>query len=159
MKKYFLAVFSAITVVAFLSSCTPKPAEMILGKWQWVKYSSPQYDAQMKQIDEMAASTDSMVAMQGKMMKEKIEANMSRIGENTMEFQKEGKMINTFVRGESMENEEGTYKISEDGKTLSLIDKTGREDKFDLTKLTKDEMSIHIANPQAEMTIDLKKAK
>ncbi len=112
LKNIFTGIL-LMSAMAFVS-CKGKPKDMIVNKWKATDITG----------GDMASMPDS------------IKKNL--ISAISIEFTKDGKY--TAVSGG--ENENGTYTISEDGKSISMTGKSGTAEESTIEEITKSKLVI-----------------
>jgi hypothetical protein len=125
MKSIKNTFYALIASFVLLASCKSNPKDLIANKWQ---------------------VTD--VKVEGTEVTESDLAVMKTV---VMEFTKDGKLT---VNGTGV-NESGTYTVSEDGKTFTSTNSTGKTTTNEIQKLTSDDLVVR--DPQSKVTITMKK--
>jgi len=96
-------------------------------------------------IDDMDASA--MIAKLPKeeqeKMKKSMEENKSKIkGNMIFDFKADGKVTNIIKDGKQEIKSDGTWTLSDDGKTLTTIDDKGKKSEVNVLKLTEDALEL-----------------
>lgn len=141
MKLINAFLFSALTVV--LVACGGSAKDNLVGKWQ---VSDIDMSAMMESVpEEQKAFMESMLPMMEEAMKSM-----------TMEFSADGKVITkSSMMGQETE-EEGTWTLSDDGKTLSF-DNEGKEQTMEITELTANKMVVNIKEDETTFSMTFEK--
>ena len=135
MKKTILISILLTTIV--FSSCslfkntTKKIEKKLIGKWEFVNIKSP--DMTVEQQRELESY-----------IKEALKGSYLRIDADK-----------TFVMKMKDENQDGEWKVSEDGKELTLAD----ELTFVIDELTEDVLTITTKNDKKKLTMYLERAE
>jgi hypothetical protein len=125
MKKLLVLLFIASSV--FISCNNSKPKDLIVKKWRVTDISVP-----------------------GQVLPDSVK---NSIKQGTMEFTKDGKLALT---GMGMGGDKsGTYTLSEDGKTLTVVT-NGQTEVNDVTELSKSKLIIHDKTNSSTLTAEPK---
>lgn len=125
--KHLLIVFISILAV----SCKSDPKELIVKTWT------------IEDIDVSAAMTK--VPQESREMFKKSFADMvtKLKGKATNEFLADGKFKSYQLNYmNEWENQEGTWALSEDNKTLTITPKNGKPEEYTIVELTDDKLSF-----------------
>ena len=171
MKKLFYSLV-VVALISILTSCTPKPAELILGSWKLDKVevenleelAQIQLDFQKGQADEQIASLNEQIEMEENeelkiAIQEQLDAQTAAKEELTLEsLLKEANDYYDKIEGEVTFTEdnkvagdmEGDWAISEDGKTLTA----GIE--YEIRELNEKTLVIYYEEEKGENVIKTK---
>ncbi len=183
--KNLLISLVVLTVVSFLTSCSPSPEKQIVGVWtlkntemtnmdelikKTVEAQTKMLDDSLKAIDAKIAAekkADAKTALEGE--KAKMEAFKKDISvEKYTEMTKKqmesmnGKLSFTFKEDKTyeasfgMQPVKGTYTISADGKTVTTKDETGKEEPMTIDQLSKTTLVVSSSQKQGEDEIKIK---
>lgn len=120
-------VFLFLLLASVFIGCKDKPKDLITKKWKITDMSMP-----------------------GQAMPDSIK---NTISQGTMEFSKDGKLS---LSGMGMgADQSGTYTLSDDGKTLTVIT-NGKTEMSDVTELTKSKLKITDKNTGSMLTAEPK---
>jgi hypothetical protein len=140
---FSIALFSVFAIL----SCGNKNMELIAKKWKLEKMEMPGQDSMIAKMDSMSR------AMYDSMMKQMIE-------KSSFAFTKEGK----FTVDMGFAKSEGTFKISDDGKSLTTKEmkdgKEGKEEIMTIVVLSNDKFVSTQKDPSGKLvTMTLVPAK
>ena len=130
-----LGIIASLLIVAlFISSCSKKPSEMIVGEWKIVDIATSEeipeefVEDHKQAIDEMKASSLLVIKADG-----------------------------TFENTISESTSAGKWTLSEDAKTLKLIYEEGQEEVSTIEELTDTKLTTSIDVNSAKNTISFEK--
>ena len=148
-------IVAIVATISFLAACSGGSKDQIVHKWKFSGMQSPQMDRMMaendKKIAELAdsiaaAGADTTKASSFKGQKEMMESQKTMMSsmidkmkaEGWIEFTKEGK----YKQNMSGTEDEGTYSLSADGKSLMTTDSKGKTDTLNVDALTASDMTL-----------------
>ncbi len=130
MNKIKRLALSLIFITTLCAACNnKKPKDLIVKKWQVTD-----------------AKTSSGTALD--------EETVNRMKQLIFEFTADGKLILNGIPGQE---KQGTYKISDDGKTLSTVSPQGEASDSEVKTLTDDKLVFTDKNSKMEITAEPKK--
>ena len=135
MKKTSYLLISLL-FISFLFSCTKSPSELIVGEWK---------------ISDIKTSEE--IPEDQKEMYKQIMDDM--ISSTKIVFKKDG----VYEQSIAEEANDGTWTISEDGKTLTLIDENGKKEPATIVELTENKLVVVNELDQTKNTITWEKVK
>ena len=177
MKKLFYSL-AFIALISILTSCTPKPEELILGAWNLDKtelenideFAQNMINTQVQILDEQISQLQTQIeesSIEGEVeaLQPQLDALIAQKEELTIEKFKEGflpkleEMTNDFVLefledktyNKLPEDEKGTWSLNEDGSELSITDDDGESKAFTVTELSADKLVLKIEDGEEEM--------
>lgn len=129
MKNNLKLAVLIIVAAVVAASCGGNKKEMLIKKWQWTEFSSPEMDAKIK---EAKAALDTITDPSMKSMAESsvkmMDGMMEDMKKTTMEFKKDGSYdIHINMMGMD-QTETGKWDLTSDGKTLVMTDSKGKTD-------------------------------
>jgi len=141
MKLLNAFLFSALTIV--MVACGGSAKDNLVGKWQ---VSEVDMSAMLESIpEEQKAFMESMLPMMEEAMKSM-----------TMEFSADGKVITKSSMMGQENEDEGTWTLSDDGKTLSF-DNNGKKESMEITELTASKMVVKVKEDETEFSMTFEK--
>lgn len=141
MKLLNVFLFSALTIV--MVACGGSAKDNLVGKWQ---VSDIDMSAMLESVPEdQKAFMESMLPMMEEAMKSM-----------TMEFSADGKVITKSSMMGQENEDEGTWTLSDDGKTLSF-DTDGKKEEMEVTELTATKMVVNVKEDDAEFSMTFEK--
>lgn len=140
--KFFILGFTAVLLTSCSGSAVSK---QVLGTW---KASNADFSQILKSVQEdQKAFVEAMIPQ----MEQAMESS-------EMTFAKDGKFTTTTaLMGQTMKNE-GTYKISKDGKTITMSS-NGKTSDFNIESITNEEMKVISIVDSSAIKITWKKIK
>jgi len=159
MENMKRCVASIIVVMALLAGCS-KPEDKFVGKWDGKVELPKEFVAMMEGMAKAFASTSKdpnakAPDLQGELDKAKLE----------LDLQKSGQYVLTTTSTKGTTTESGTWKLSEDGKTIKLTLPKDAQQKLDSTpgspnlgNFGKDGMTFNVAEGNKAMALELNQA-
>src|SRR5581483_1483122 len=131
MKQNLKLAVLIISVACFFASCGNSKKDALTQKWQCSEFSSPSMDEQMNQAKaSLDTITDSLTRAMTKSMLDisfqAVDEMKKAMKSTTMEFKKDGKYETHMTIMGKDKSEQGSWTLSEDGKTLVMIDPKGK---------------------------------
>jgi predicted nucleic acid-binding Zn-ribbon protein len=141
MKLLNVMLVGALTMV--MVACGGSAKDQLVGKWQ---VTDVDMSAMMETIpEEQKAFMESMLPMMEEAMKSM-----------TMEFTADGKVKQVSAMMGETQEEEGTWSLSDDAKTLTINTK-GNDESMNLTELSSSKMVVSIEEEDASFSMTFEK--
>ena len=141
MKLLNVMLVGALTMV--MVACGGSAKDQLVGKWQ---VTDVDMSAMMETIpEEQKAFMESMLPMMEEAMKSM-----------TMEFTADGKVKQVSAMMGETQEEEGTWSLSDDAKTLTINTK-GNDESMNITELSSSKMIVSIEEEDASLSMTFEK--
>ncbi|GAA0876972.1 hypothetical protein GCM10009118_33820 [Wandonia haliotis] len=141
MKLINVFVVSALALV--MVACGGSAKDNLVGKWQ---VTGVDMSSMMESIpEEQKAFMEAMVPMMEEAMKSM-----------TMEFAADGKVTQKSSMMGQEKEEEGSWKLSDDSKKLTITT-NGNEESMDITELSASKMVVKISEEEGEISLTMEK--
>jgi hypothetical protein len=141
MKLLNVMLVGALTMV--MVACGGSAKDQLVGKWQ---VTDVDMSAMMETIpEEQKAFMESMLPMMEEAMKSM-----------TMEFTADGKVKQVSAMMGETQEEEGTWSLSDDAKTLTINTK-GNDESMNITELSSSKMIVSIEEEDASFSMTFEK--
>ena len=177
MKNLFYTL-AFIALISILTSCTPKPEEMILGAWNLEKselenideFAQNMIDMQVLILDEQITQLQTQIdesSIEGEVetLQPQLDALLAQKAELTIEKFKEGflpkleEMTDGFVLDfaedksytKLPENNKGTWDLNEDASEITITGDDGESKNFTITELSAEKLVLKIEDGEEEM--------
>ncbi len=163
MKKNSMFIVAIVATISFLAACSGGNKDQIVHKWKFSGMQSPQMDRMMAETDakcmamddSMKNCTDTTKMKEFKSSKEMMESQKNMMtsmmdkmkSEGWIEFTKDGK----YKQNMSGTEDEGTYTLTEDGKSLMTTDSKGKTDTLNVDALTASDMTLSTAKDSTKI--------
>lgn len=151
MKKTNFFQFFAFLALLALVSCKGNPKDLIAKKWD-LDISETKKNL-MAEIEKVKKENPEM----GKLMEEGMKNFDKQAAEMKMsvEFRKDGTAETNFAGTK----EEGKWSISDDGKTLTMEEKSGKKSSIQILELTKSRLVFKVDEKDNKQTLAFVAAK
>ncbi len=144
MKKIANKLFALTIVGAFLMSCgSNNTKDMLAQKWQVSEFKVDGIDAEIEVMKAQADTTkDSIMKSQIMSQVQMYTSILEGMKKSTFEYKSDGAFEAAIFMMGQVQNVKGTWTISEDGKTLVVVDNNQKASTMLIDELSADKLAF-----------------